>query len=52
MSVEKINLKERVELELLEDMPSCYKKKGDKIKSHPKNVEYLTKTIKVAKLVK
>ena len=39
----KINLKERVEVELIKDMPSMRKFKGDIIKTHPLNITQLAK---------
>ena len=47
---EKINLQERVEIELLQDMPGMRKRKGDIVKTHPKNVAGLVKK-KIAKKV-
>jgi len=48
--VEKINLlrKNRVDVELLIDLPSMRKKAGETIKTHPLNVKYLVDK-KVAK---
>ena len=49
MEKEKINLLERVEVTLIKDLPSMRKFKGDKMKTHPKNIENLVKSGLIAK---
>lgn len=46
---EEINLLDRVEVTLIQDLPSMRKFKGDKIKTHPKNIDQLVKSGFVAK---
>jgi len=46
---ESINLTDRVEVVLIKDIPSMRKSKGDKMKTHPKNVANLVKLGYVAK---
>ncbi len=49
-TAEKINLLDRVEVELIADMPSMRKRKGDIVKVHPKNVADLVKKKLVKKV--
>lgn len=49
-TAEKINLRDRVEVELIADMPSMRKRKGDIVNVHPKNVADLVKKKLVKKV--